>query len=115
MTCRPSTSTREVRSRASRARPARLADPRGTARLRFVRSGRAFVTSTHAAGDALRMSPPPATAAAPPAPSRAPARLWIDGPWRDLALYIGVPFLLVPIVLLFGERPDVQDLLIYLE
>jgi tetratricopeptide (TPR) repeat protein len=44
----------------------------------------------------------------------AASRPWIAGPWLDLALFIGVPLFLVPLILLRPGRPGVQELLLYL-
>jgi Flp pilus assembly protein TadD len=59
------------------------------------------------------MVPPPATsAAAAPGAGRVRAA-WIDGPRRDLALYIATPLLLIPLILLRSGRPAIQDLILY--
>lgn len=61
------------------------------------------------------MPPPHQESSAVAAPRQGPApSLWIQGPWLDLVLFIGVPLLLVPLILLRPGRPDVQQLILYL-
>lgn len=60
------------------------------------------------------MAPPSATAPAAAATAgSAAAKRWIDGAGRDLTFYIATPLLLLPIVLLWASRPDVQTVLLY--
>jgi hypothetical protein len=55
---------------------------------------------------------PPPTASASAAAGTLTPKPWIDGPLRDLALYIGTPILLLPLLALRAGRPAVDEMIV---